>query len=249
MHDRTDRARPSGSLRRLAAFAVLAALPAPLCAQYGPPSAPRQDMPSASAPDRPATVASQEDVLRGAACQVGRDAASVEPLLATAPFSPEERTQAVRILRLIQRCLRLRDPISTNTAVLRGSVAEAVYESRFATAQAAHNPPLSVQPLFRPDQAANRADLAPAFALAECTASRHGGLVRGLLATDPGGAEAQAAFQALNPAFVSCVSANAQIAVDARTLRGMLAEILYRWSVVQRDGPTSPLAAAPASTP
>ncbi len=254
--DRIERrriSRPGRGLGRLIAIAALAALPAPLAAQYGQPSAPPQDVPRPGSSDSEApAVASQEDVLRGAACQVARNAASVEPLLATAPHSSGERTQAVRILGLVQRCLRLRDPIATNAAVLRGSVAEALYESRFATAQAAHSPVLAVQPLFRPDQASNRdtaASLAPAYALAECTAAGHGELVRGLLATEPGSPEAQAAFNALNPAFSACVSGNTQIAVDGRTLRGMLAENLYRWSVVQRDGPTSPLAGTAAATP
>lgn len=241
-------------LGRLCALAALAALPAPLAAQYGQPAAPPQDVPRPGSSDsRTPAVASQEDVLRGAVCQVARNPASVEPLLATAPHSPQERTQAVRILQLVQRCLRLRDPIATNAAVLRGSVAEALYESRFATPQPAHSPVLAVQPLFRPDQASDRdaaASLAPAHALAACTAAGHGELVRGLLATEPGSAEAQAAFTALDPAFSACVSGTAQIAVDGRTLRGMLAENLYRWSVVQRDGPASPLAAAAAaSTP
>ena len=234
------------------AIAALAVLPAPLAAQSGQPAPPPQDVPRPGSSDSatPAVV-TQEDVLRGAVCQVARNAASVEPLLATAPHSSEERTQAVRILGLVQRCLRLRDPISTNAAVLRGSVAEALYESRFAAAQPAHNPVLAVQPLFRPDQATrgNAASLAPAYALAECTAAGHGELVRGLLATEPGGPEAQAAFNALNPAFSACVTTNTQIEVDGRTLRGMLAEILYRWSVVQRDGPGSPLAAAAAPAP
>ena len=153
------------------------------------------------------------------------------------------------MLQLIQRCLRQRDPMATNAALVRGAVAEALYESRFPTAQPAQTPPLAVQPLFRPDQAANRseaASLVPAFGLAECTSASQSGLVRALLATEPGGPEARAAFAALNPAFSACVTGGGQIAVDGRTLRGMLAETLYRWSIVQRDGAASPLAAAAA---
>ncbi len=243
---------PGRSLCRLLAIAALAALPAPLAAQYGQPSAPRQDVPrpdsSAEAPE----PASPAEVLRGAVCQVGRDAASVEPLLAAAPYSREERNQAMRILRQVQRCLRSRDPMATSAALLRGAVAEALYESRFAAAQPAQSPALAVQPLLRPEAALDRdeaATLAPAFALAQCTAGGHGELVRGLLATEPGGPEAEAAFAALNPALGACVTAGARISVDGRTFRGMLAESLYRWSVVQRDGAGSPLAATAAATP
>jgi hypothetical protein len=238
---------------KAAALVLLLLLPAPAAAQYGsqvppPPPEPR----GRQAPAEPATPAAAADLQRGAACQVERGAASVETLLATAPFSAEERTEAVRVLRLIQRCLRSSVAISTSAVLLRGVIAEVLYESRFATAQAALAPPVSARPLFRAELATTRADaatLAPAYALAECTAARHGELVRGLLATEPGSAEAQSTFQALNPAFVSCVTGDTRFNVDGRTLRGILAEMLYRWSVVQRDGPTSPLAAATSATP
>ena len=237
----------------VALFAMLVALPAPAAAQYGssapPPPPPEPRGQQQQAPAQPPAPAAVSDLHRGAACQVGREAASVEPMLATAPYSADERTEAVRVLRLLQRCLRLTAPISTSTAVLRGVIAEALYESRFATPQAARAPPLSAKPLLQVELATTRADaatLAPAYALAECTAARHGEPVRALLATEPGSAAAEAAFQALNPAFVSCVTGDTRLNVDGRTLRGMLAEMLYRWSVVQRDGPTSPLAAAAA---
>src|SRR5688572_6913076 len=202
--DRTD-AVPAGAgaarrLSRFAALLALAALPAPLEAQYGQSPPPQQDIQRPSSSDEAPDVASQADLLRGAVCQVGRDAASVEPLLATPPYSTRERTQAARVLQLIQRCLRARDPMATNAALMRGAVAEALYESRFATAQPAQTPPLAVQPLFQPERAADRgqaAQLAPAFGLAECTSAGHGELVRALLAAEPGGPEARAAFAAL----------------------------------------------------
>ena len=51
------------------------------------------------------------------------------------------------------------------------------------------------------------------------------------------------ALTALYPGFGACVPTGTQLKVDRGGVRAMLAESLYRWSVVQRDGPTSPWAA------
>jgi hypothetical protein len=188
----------------------------------------------------------------GAACLIGRNPAAADALLATAPYSSQERQQAMRLLSELPRCLRQNQPVSTSAAQLRGALAEAVYEARFTTAQAAASPAVPVKPLFQPQRVTGGVDsatLAPEYALAECAAAQHPELVIGLLQTEPSTPAAQTAFQALNPAFGGCVISSATITVDGRTIRGILAEGLYRWSVVQRDGATSPLAAAPAPAP
>jgi hypothetical protein len=200
-------------------------------------------------PAAPATPVTRADLIRGVACQLAADAASLEPMLASAPYSEAERAEAARILALVQRCIGLRGPLTALSAALRGTIAEAVYESRFATPQAARSPEPGVKPLLAVEAATTRPDaatLAPAYAMAHCAAARHGAEVRALLATDPNTPEEQAAFAALNPAFGRCAIGGGAITIDGRTLRGVLAESLYRWSIVQRDGPASPLAAAPA---
>jgi|GEM_PF-3931122 len=82
---------------------------------------------SGSAPP-PAGAASTPpaEVLRAAACVVARDANAGNALLATAPFSAEERTQAGTLARAAQRCLRLTAPIATTSYSFRGAVAEAI---------------------------------------------------------------------------------------------------------------------------
>ena len=71
-----------------------------------------------------------------------------------------------------------------------------------------------------------------------------------MLATDPRTPEETAALTALHPDFQACVPrGTTQLSYDPRFMRGFLAEALYRWSVVQRDGPTSPLAAPAAAAP
>ena len=66
--------------------------------------------------------------------------------------------------------------------------------------------------------------------------------VLALLAIEPGGDAEVPAIQALTPAFRACVPAGTRLAFDRAVIRGILAEALYRWSVVQRDGPGSPWA-------
>lgn len=230
-----------------AALALLAALPAPAAAQSIPMTEPHVSARRRAQTQSPA--AAQADLPRAIGCQIRVDAAALEPMLATSPYSTEEAGAAARILPLLQQCLRSRTAIAATPVALRGAIAEALYESRFATAQAARGPAVGVAPLLRVEAAtANRegAALAPMYAMAQCTAARHGEPVRALLATDPGTPAAQAAVQALNPAFVDCARGIGNLNVDGRILRGVLAESLYRWSVVQRDGPASSWAAPPA---
>jgi hypothetical protein len=242
-------------LPRLACAATLLFAASPAAAQYGsapspapPPSIPRGDA-AQSVPAAPATAA---QLHAGAACLIGRNANAADALLATAPYSTAERQQAVRLLGDMQRCTRPRGTFTTSAVMIRGALAEAVYEARFTAPQTARSPALAAKPLLQPSAVAGGTDaaaLATGYALAECTAAQHPELVIAFLRTEPASEGAQAAMQALNPAFVGCVTGprGSQINLDGRTIRGILAEDLYRWSVVQRDGPTSPLAAAPAA--
>lgn len=238
----------------LASAVFALALPAAAAAQYGaPPPPPSMPNPPSHARADPEveSPATAPELLTAATCVIGHNAAAGDPLFATVPFTAGERQQAVRILNDLRRCAH-RPGMTSSAILIRGAVAEAAVEARFAAPQAARSPEVATAPLLRVDLATtihDAASLAPAFALAECTARQRPELVRALLATVPASDAAGAAFTALNPAFVGCVAPGAQLNVDARTLRGLLAEDLYRWSVVQRDGPASPWAAAPAPAP
>ena len=241
----------------LASALVALALPGLASAQYGMPTPPPpQSLPnqgqSAPADAAPAAPATPSELMAAATCVIGRNAAAGDALLATAPFSAGERQQALRLINEMQRCQH-RPPIASSAPLIRGAFAEAVVEARFPAPQAAQNPELGVSPLLRVDQAtalATASSLTPAYDLAACTARQHPELVRALLATEPASDAAGAAFTTLNPAFHGCVTPGSRINVDPRMLRGFLAESLYRWSVVQRDGPASSwaAAAAPAQT-
>ena len=234
-----------------AAFALcLTAIAASAVAQSSPPpdspGGQRRQRQKAEAA-QPVQAVSLSDLYRGVACQAAADPASLESMLATAPFSTAERDEAGRILRLVQRCQRGTAGTSTSSVLLRGVIAETLLESRFPSAQAARTPAVAVAPLLIVAAATTRPNatsLAPAYALAQCTAERHGDPVRIFLTSDPGTPAEQTAFGVLNPSLAACISGSAALNLDLRTLRGVLAESLYRWSVVQRDGPGAPFAAA-----
>jgi len=238
----------------IAALTLLAGLAAPAAAQYGAPAPqPRPEVPR-NQPTQAAqpAITSSSDVRGGVACLAGRDAAAFSRLLATPPYSAAERREAVRLLPLIQRCTRSESALTTSGTALRGAAAEDLYERQFASAPAARTPALAPAPFLRPNEArapAEIAPLAPTYALAECTSAQRQELVRAYLATDPSSEAEQAAFRALQPGLIACAppGSSRQLGVDGPTLRGILAETLYRWSAVQRDGPSSPFAAAPAA--
>jgi hypothetical protein len=241
-----------------ASFMLAAALAAPASAQYGQPTPnPPQMMPghgqsesSRAAPAAPAAPASANDATAAAACVVGHNATAGDAIFATPPYSAAERAQAVRLLTDMRRCSHHPQMVSS-AATVRGAFAEASLETVFPTAQPPRNPALGASPLARPTEGdpAFIAQVAPMYQLVDCATPREPGLTRLVLATDPGTPAETAAITALNPTFIACVPAGSRIAIDPRIMRFMFAEALYRWSVVQRDGPASLWAAAPAPAP
>ena len=245
---------PPGSLpgrHALTAIAVaMLAAPSPAMAgQYGPMNSPP---PSSAQGDRtlPQTTepTALAEVYRAAACVVGRDPAAAGEMLATAPYSREERQKATTLLRSAQRCVRERDPIVTSSVMLRGALAEALYEAQFTAPPAARAPAVPVAP-GRIDASApeTAARIASAMALADCSAGTQPETVRGVLATEVGSAEELAALRGLGPVFSGCLPQGSSMDADRGTLRALLADSLYRWSVVQRDGTASAWAAAAPS--
>lgn len=213
--------------------------------------------PLATAQPAAAPAAPDDTDLRAAVvCLAGRDANSFAVLLRTPPLSSAERTEATRLTTLLLRCGGSnRERFAATVIQLRAAAAENAYTSQFAAAQAARTPPLAVAPLLRVDQARNQAEaepLASTYTLMECVTARHPDLVRAYVGTAAGSEAEQAGFRALFPGLAACLQpgGSRQLAMGGARLRGVLAEMLYRWSVVQRDGPTSPFAAtATPATP
>lgn len=208
----------------------------------------------AAAAEQPAPAAS--GVRAAVECLAHRDINAYGPLLRTPPYSAAERTEVQRLMPLLQRCRQgHEDDAFTATIVqLRGTVAQYLYARDFATAPPARTPALTAGPLLRVDQARNAAEVQPlaaTYALFDCATAAHPELVRAYNATAIGSPEEQTAFRALGGALGACLTpgGSRQLAVGGQTMRGILAEMLYRWSSVQRDGPSSPFVAGAAAAP
>lgn len=242
----------------LAAVTVVTAAPAPAFAQN---SAPPEDNPlqarrraQAQGQQNPAQTAStRADLIRAVACQLGAAPDPLDAVLATAPYSAPEAAAVEALLPHLRSCNNNR-PFTTPPAALRGAVAEALLKARFATPQAARTPALGAKPLLDVTAATARPDaasLVTSYGIADCMALTQADQVRALLAIDPGSPAEVAFFNAtLGPLLSRCAATaggTGTVSVDGRTLRGLLAESLYRWSVVQRDGAASLFAAVAAA--
>ena len=192
----------------------------------------------------PAAAPNPAEALRASACAIAARPSIGTSILASPPQSPEERRAAVALVRDGERCLHLARPLVASVAIVRGAAAESLYEAQFAAPIAARTPAVAVAPMPRPPEAAAGGYV---YVLAECVGAARQDLVRALLASDPATRAEEAAFQAFNPIFESCTPPGIRMEVGTRELRSLLAEALYRWSVVQRDGPTSPWAAGAAA--
>lgn len=236
----------------LALVTALTAIPAPAAAQNAPPP---EDNPlqarrrgQAQGQQAQQAASTRADLIRAVECQRAADAAPLDALLATSPYSAQEATAAEALMPRLRACNSNR-AFGTPVAAVRGTVAEALLKARFAAPQAARAPAANARPLLDVAAATTRTDaatLVTSYGMADCMGATQGEQVRALLATDPG-TPAEAAYfnQTLAPLLGRCAATaggSGQISVDARTLRGILAEALYRWSVVQRDGPASPFA-------
>jgi hypothetical protein len=238
-------------LSLLAALTVATAMPAPASAQGIPP----EDNPSqahrraqARGEQQAQAASTRADLIRAVGCQLSADAAPLDALLATAPYSAQEATAGEALMPLLRQC-NSNHAFTTPVAAVRGTVAEVALKARFATPQAPRSPAAGVKPLLDVAAATTRPDaasLVTSYGMADCMGATQSEQVRALLATDPGTpAEATMFNTTLGPLLGRCAATaggTGQISVDGRTLRGILAESLYRWSVVQRDGASSPWA-------
>ncbi|HYD12040.1 MAG TPA: hypothetical protein VEC11_04260 [Allosphingosinicella sp.] len=235
----------------LAAVTVVTAIPAPASAQdSAPQDNPMQARRRAQARGEQAaqSASTRADLIRAVDCQLRADPAPLEALLAAAPYSAAEASAAEALMPHLRQCNSNR-AFTTPAPAVRGAVAEALLKARFPTPQAARSPAVNAKPLLDVAAATTRPDaatLVTSYGMADCMGATQGQAVRALIGTDPGTpAEATMFNSTLNPLLGRCAATaggTGQISVDGRTLRGILAEALYRWSVVQRDGAGSPWA-------
>ena len=139
-------------------------------------------------------------------------------LMATEPGSREEVAFFQRMFRQEQSCLTDLSYMRTSQGMIRGAIAEGLYERHVAI-------PAS---LWLPAPAAG-APIRTISEAARCYTATDRGSVMRLLQTRPGGREETAAIQALMPEFSRCVPPGASnYRISSTQLRLKLAEALLR---------------------
>ena len=123
--------------------------------------------------------------------------------------------------------------IHINGVLLRGIIAEALYESEFPSAPAP-GPWIPVEPIAWPRGHETAPQLAPAYELGRCVVAADPPAVHHLLATEPFSSDEETHLQALAPLLAPCLDAGSTIELNRETLRALLAESLYRWVAAQR---------------
>lgn len=123
--------------------------------------------------------------------------------------------------------------IELSSLLLRGMIAEALYEADFP---AAPNPaePVAVEPLAWPRGHDTAPQLAPVYELGRCLVAANPGRVHHLLASEPFSAEERQQLRALTPLLAPCLNSGSSVETNRETLRAVLAESLYRWAAAQR---------------
>ncbi|HEY0148360.1 MAG TPA: hypothetical protein VGB70_05090 [Allosphingosinicella sp.] len=149
--------------------------------------------------------------------------------LATRRGTPAEGAAAKRLLGRNTSCLRLLNEMGVERGLLRGAVAEALYE------KAAPTPPA---PVSAAAAAAGRMTTAQLKALGYdgliesvtgCWAAKRPDLVHSLLLDTKLGSDAEAAaVEAMTPRFAECLPTNVKLNLAPSELRLALAEAAYK---------------------
>lgn len=114
---------------------------------------------------------------------------------------------------------------------LRGAISGALYRLQFASRVPASLPkPRFVAPIMPPEKSEDRYSLV-AYAFAQCLTGMQPDSVRQFVLSKAGSSDENAALERLKPSMPHCATTGTTIKTDRNTLRLMLAESLYRWSV------------------
>lgn len=222
----------------LSAGIALTAASTPLCAQASSADAPvLAVVATADAESIPA-------VRSATICIAKREPRAVAQLVSTTPFSAEEKKRAGKLLEVIDYCTN-DDSVMRSSLRFRSAATEWLYEKEFGSPPSPRQPAAATGAIL-PASAANSpesAAFAPIFAAAQCAVAAKPEEVDAILDTEPSSDRETDAINGLGEVLTQCVGAG-KIHTDRETLRGALAEALYRWSVVQRGGASSDWAAA-----
>lgn len=155
-----------------------------------------------------------------------------ERVLALVPGTPEER-RLIRTIAVTSQCLEQEGELSFRWQLLRGVIAEGLFESDFA---ALEGPPRRrpVVPFSNvtPEELAGMSEegrrLLRALDFSQCVVAAAPAEVLALFATEPASAAEDAVFARIAPHLGPCLPQGAQMAIVKPQLRGQLAEAAYR---------------------
>ena len=167
-------------------------------------------------------------------CIVERHRGASESLVMSVPDTDAEaRIMWGPIRSRLDQCSHM--GVAVSGVILRGSIAEALYESAFS-APAAGEEAVAVAPIQWPAGHATAPQLAPVYGLGRCVVAADPRLVHRLLATEPFSDAETAILNALQPLLAPCLDAGSTFETNRETLRAVLAESLYKWADAQRRG-------------
>lgn len=203
-----------------------------------PSVAPAQETGSLIKRYKPATI--EENGLTGeqraqvtmnayAACLVERDRGDTEEFVATEPGSEQETKVGRNISD--EDCLSTGE-LSFRASLLRGGIYEALYRTDFK--QAADGVPARVRLQYAPRPVGelnpNERQYVALRQFADCATRANPDGVRAVLLSRVASHQEREAFTRINPSLGGCVTQGVKLTFSYPTLRGLLAETLYRLS-------------------
>jgi hypothetical protein len=174
-------------------------------------------------------------------CVVKADPNGSMALLMTVPGSAESSRQLDLLRPRLPTCLteaaRGTDlygtlKMQTNGNALKGAIAGSLYRLQFSARPPGSLPkPTSVSPIAPPSSNPKDRKLVETFGFGQCLADRDPEAVRRLVLSKAGSGDEQAALSQLTSQMPACVTVGTTIKMDRNSLRGLLAQSLYRWSI------------------
>jgi hypothetical protein len=172
---------------------------------------------------------------RLARCIVDRELSTSQRLLQTVPETREEGLILYGpIGGRLNQCAG--SGFQVSAVLLRGALAQALYETQFPKPVLPSSTAETVPPIQWGKDNEMAATLAPVYELGRCAAASNTALVQALAATEPASPAEMAALAALMPKLQPCLDRGTTFRTNRPTLRAILVESLYKWSVARRSG-------------
>jgi hypothetical protein len=172
-------------------------------------------------------------------CLVNKDAKDSVALLTTMLGTPANDRAIDKLRRHLPDCLGIGVQVTKfyrtievqfNGTALMGAVAQALYRAQFAARPPSSLPtPASVAPIMPPASGEKYRQLLASYAFAQCLVKAQPDTVRRLVLSKVGSTEETAGFSQVQELMGPCVERS--VKADRNSLRLMLAQALYRWSI------------------